>query len=84
MFRCRINANPSFVKAPVLKFPFRLPVGAPPPAPCIRQTLFPGTAGPRHCSPERLERAEQRGAAFKRVMSNLDVFVGRMGLMTVR
>src|SRR5208337_2697585 len=30
---------------------FPLPLGAPPAAPCIRQTLCPRTAGARHCSP---------------------------------
>jgi hypothetical protein len=84
MFRCRINANRSFVKTPVLKFPFRLPVGAPPPAPCMRHTLWPLTAGARQRLPERFERAVQRGALLSRAVSNLTFFVGCIGLIAAR
>jgi hypothetical protein len=36
---------------------FALPFGAPPPAPCIRQTLHPRTAGDRHGFPVLLDLA---------------------------
>jgi hypothetical protein len=45
-------------------------------------TRLPLTAGPWHCWPERFERAEQRGATFKRAVSNLAICIGRNGLMT--
>src|SRR6267143_1602792 len=46
MFRSRISAIPSLVEAPCLKFPFRMPLGAPlPRPPCILHTRFPRTAG---------------------------------------
>src|ERR1700733_13433823 len=41
---------------------FRLPLGAPPPAPCIRQTLDPRTAGAWHLSPLRFDLAWHRNA----------------------
>src|SRR5207249_929301 len=44
--------------------PFRFAIGAPPPAPCILQTLKPLTAGERHGCPVRFERALQRGARY--------------------
>jgi hypothetical protein len=36
---------------------FLLPLGAPPAAPCIRQTLCPRTAGARHWNPLRFDLA---------------------------
>lgn len=45
---------------------FRLPGGAPPPAPCILQTVQPLTAGARHGLPDRFDFARQRGAWFIR------------------
>jgi hypothetical protein len=36
---------------------FRLPLGAPPPAPCILQTSWPRTAGAWHGFPLRFDRA---------------------------
>src|SRR5215831_11742774 len=53
----------SFVRAPWRYLPLRLPAGAPPRAPCIRQTFQPFTAGDRQGKPVRLDFAEQRGAA---------------------
>ena len=41
---CFFMASPSAVNSPCLTA-FLLPRGAPPPAPCIRQTLDPRTAG---------------------------------------
>jgi hypothetical protein len=41
----------SFVRPPCRKFPFLFPSGAPPPAPCIRQTRKPFTAGARQRLP---------------------------------
>ena len=46
----------SAVKPPCFKA-FLLPLGAPPPAPCIRQTLDPRTAGAWHRSPLRFDLA---------------------------
>ena len=80
MLMCRSRAKPSLVEAPCLKFPFRMPLGAPPPAPCILQTRFPRTAGPRQGSPVRLDLAPQRAAAFSRWVSKRAYFFGRMGL----
>ena len=40
---------------------FLLPSGAPPRAPCIRQTALPLTAGDRHGFPVRFEQARHRG-----------------------
>jgi hypothetical protein len=61
VFRARaamsfLRAIVSAVNSPCLKA-FRLPRGAPPPAPCIRQTLAPRTAGAWHRSPLRLDLA---------------------------
>src|SRR6185437_1911488 len=47
---------------------FWLPLGAPLPAPCIRQTRWPLTAGAWHRLPDRREVARQR---FARCMGNL-------------
>jgi hypothetical protein len=44
------------VNSPCLRA-FRLPRGAPPPAPCIRQTLGPRTAGARQRRPLRFDLA---------------------------
>jgi hypothetical protein len=79
MFRSRISAIPSLVKAPCLKFPFRMPLGAPlPRPPCILHTRFPRTAGALQSSCERFDLAPQRGASFRRETSNRD---GCMGLI---
>jgi hypothetical protein len=53
---CLFMARPSAVNSPCFKA-FPLPWGAPPPAPCIRQTLWPRTAGDRHDSPLRFDLA---------------------------
>jgi len=45
-----LKSSASAVVVPCFKA-FLLPLGAPPAAPCIRQTLDPRTAGDRHCSP---------------------------------
>jgi hypothetical protein len=68
---CRSRAKPSLVWVPVLKFPFRVPLGAPLPLapPCIRHVRRPRTAGPRQRSPLRLDRAEHLRAAFSREVS---------------
>src|SRR5271169_4668150 len=47
---------------------FLLPFRAPPPAPCIRHTSAPRTAGARHGNPVRFDLAWHRNA---RCMSNL-------------
>ncbi len=39
---------------------FLLPFGAPPPAPCIRHTAYPLTAGDRHGFLVRFDLARQR------------------------
>jgi hypothetical protein len=52
----RLAAIASAVKRPCVRA-FRLPFGAPPPAPCILQTLDPRTAGARHWSPLRFDLA---------------------------
>src|SRR6476646_9412880 len=54
----------SFVLAPCRKLPFLFPSGAPPRAPCIRQTRQPRTAGARHGFPVRFDLALQRGAPW--------------------
>jgi len=51
-----LKSNDSAVNPPCFSA-FLLPFGAPPPAPCIRQTLAPRTAGARHCSPLRFDFA---------------------------
>src|SRR3954451_8094492 len=54
----------SLVRPPGRKFPFLFPSGAPPLAPCIRQTRKPLTAGDRQAFPVRLDLALQRGASW--------------------
>jgi hypothetical protein len=64
------------VNAPVRNRPLPRPRGAPPNAPCMRQTTQPFTAAPRHRCPDRFDLAEQRG----------DTCIGRrlcMGLIGV-
>jgi hypothetical protein len=58
---CFFRANPSAVNSPCLRA-FRLPRGAPPPAPCIRQTLWSRTAGDRQGFPLRFDLAWHRNA----------------------
>ena len=53
---CRFRASVSAELAPCFRA-FLLPFRAPPPAPCIRQTLCPRTAGARHWSPLRFDLA---------------------------
>jgi hypothetical protein len=48
-------------KSPCLRA-FRLPLGAPPRAPCIRQTSRPRMAGAWHRSPLRFDLAQHRNA----------------------
>jgi hypothetical protein len=57
-----MTARPSALHMPWIHRPFRSPLGAPPRAPWKRQTWKPRTAGCRHASRVRFERAEQRGA----------------------
>jgi hypothetical protein len=54
----------SCVRMPCRYCPLRLPVGAPPLAPCIRQTRHPRTAGARQRLPDRFDLAWQRGASW--------------------
>jgi hypothetical protein len=58
---CLLRASDSAEHAPFFRA-FLLPSGAPPRAPCIRQTLCPRTAGARHCNPLRFESARHLGA----------------------
>ena len=58
---CLFRASPSAVKPPCFRA-FRLPLGAPPAAPCIRQTSDPRTAGAWHCSPLRFDLARHLNA----------------------
>jgi hypothetical protein len=53
----RRRSSDSHVKRPCFRA-FRLPLGAPPPAPCIRQTLQPCTAGDWQGFPLRFDLAE--------------------------
>jgi hypothetical protein len=62
-----MKASASAVVVPCFKA-FLLPLGAPPAAPCIRQTLDPRSAGARHCNPLRFDFAWHRNA---RCMFNL-------------
>ena len=64
----RLSSAISFVHEPCRYLPFRLPRGAPPRAPCIRQTCQPRTAGARQGSPVRFDLARHRGAALHRRM----------------
>src|SRR5258707_1065368 len=54
----------SFVRPPCRKLPLLFPAGAPPRAPCIRQTRQPRTAGARHGFPVRFDLALHRGASW--------------------
>jgi hypothetical protein len=54
----------SLVRPPCRKLLFLFPSGAPPLAPCIRQTLQPRTAGARQRFPVRFDLALHRGAAW--------------------
>ena len=58
------SATASQQRPPCFQFGFARPVGAPPPAPCIRQTVHPRTAGARQVRPERFDLAVQRGAQW--------------------
>ena len=62
----RRMASASCDRAPCRQFPFPGPVGAPPPAPCIRQTVQPVTAGDWQGCPDRLPWALHRGAFARR------------------
>src|ERR1700683_3163780 len=62
-----LRANDSATIAPCFTA-FLLPFRAPPPAPCIRHTSAPRTAGARHGNPLRFDFAWQRNA---RCMFNL-------------
>ena len=70
--RRRVSVS-SKLRPPCRHLPLRMPVGAPPPAPCIRQTPQPLTAGALQGLPVVLAVAVQRGASFKR-------WAGCMGL----
>jgi hypothetical protein len=59
------KAANSFSRAPCRQFPFRVPVGAPPKAPCIRHTRLPRTAGALQDSPDRFDVAVHLGACCK-------------------
>ena len=52
---------------------FLLPLGAPPPAPCIRQTLDPRTAGDRHGFPLRFDLAWHLNA--RRISKSMGLFL---------
>src|SRR5271165_4825221 len=56
-----LRAIVSAVKPPCFRA-FLLPFGAPPAAPCIRQTSKPRTAGARHRSPLRFDLARHLDA----------------------
>lgn len=56
-------ATVDFDRRPSFQFPFALPDGAPPPAPCIRQMVQPFTAGLLQVRILPLMLAEQRGAS---------------------
>jgi hypothetical protein len=58
---CPFRASPSAVKFPCVRA-FLFPLGAPPPAPCILQTLCPRTAGDRQGFPLRFDLAWHRNA----------------------
>jgi hypothetical protein len=57
------SAIVSFERHHAGNFRLRSPFGAPPRAPCIRQTFQPSTAGARHRFPVRFDFAVHRGAA---------------------
>src|SRR5271168_4496619 len=57
---------------------FLLPFRAPPPAPCIRHTSAPRTAGARHGNPLRFDFAWQRNArCISKCMRLLSTFFAR-------
>lgn len=59
----KVVATP--LRPPCRQFGFAGPGLAPPPAPCIRHTRQPRTAGPWQSAPVLLDVALQRGAALK-------------------
>jgi hypothetical protein len=66
----------SWQRPPCLQLPFAFPLGAPPRAPCIRQTFQPRTAGPWHRRRVVFAVAVHLGASARRL-------VGRMGLSVI-
>lgn len=56
----------SWLRSPCFHMPLRGPEGAPPPAPCIRQTVQPLTAGAWHGLPDRFDVARHRCASCRR------------------
>src|SRR5262245_18674923 len=65
----------SLDRAPCRQFPLHLPSGAPPRAPCIRQTFQPRTAGARHGLPVRFDLAVHRGAAWALCMGLMVILI---------
>jgi hypothetical protein len=63
------------VRPPLRKFPFCRPDGPPPPAPCIRQTRQPRTAGARQGFPVRFDLAPHRGASCALCMGSMLIFL---------
>ena len=70
---CLFSSSPSAVNPPCLRA-FRLRLGAPPPAPCIRQTLWPRIAGAWHGDPLLFDLAWHHNA--RRISKSMGLFSG--------